>query len=507
MKVMARTTTIALSGALGIGLWSCAGSHTSKQPTGAAQRQRRAIAASSKAASSVAVVKQSPPPSGEARDVSFPPIVRSTLPNGLEINTVELHELPVAYLRLVVRSGAETDPGDRAGLSKLVAAMLEEGTKSRKSAEFSEEVEFLGADFSAWSDEENLYLGIQALSRDLPAVLAILADAALHPAFRADELKKLKRREIDRLRLREQDPSFLGAREFYKRVYGGHPYARIDTTVEVVDKLKRQDLSDWHRRFVVPNNAFLVVVGDVSAEAVRQSAEQVFKAWKGHPVAAPTYPSLPTRVGREVVVVDRPGSVQSNILIGNAALARRDPNYVPLLVANQVLGGSAASRLFMDLREKRSLTYGAYSSVGQSVETAAFRASAAVRTEVTGEALKGFFEHLQRIVSEAPPAEELRHAEQYLSDRFPLQIDTPGKVASMVGEARIFGLADDYWDSYRSQIRSITSSQALQAARRYVLPEQALVVVVGDAKKIAPQIQGFGTVTSVDAKGAPVRDP
>jgi zinc protease len=449
--------------------------------------------------------REDPPPSGPARDVSFPPITRASTESGLEVNSVEWDQLPVVYLRLVIKSGGEADPADEPGMAHLVGAMLKEGTRSRPSARLAEEVEFLGADLWVDDDEENVYIGMRALSDHLDEAMEILADVAMNPAFRGDELAKLKRREIDRLTLQQNDPNFLASQAFYRHLYGEHPYARIDTTREVVQRVRRGDLARWHRQHFVPNNAALVAVGAVSNEQVMAAANEAFGRWRRGDVPEVEYPEPPLRESREVIVVDRPESVQSVIRIGNLALERDNPSYIPLRVANQILGGSAASRLFMDLRERRSLTYGAYSRVGEAVEVAPFSAYASVRNEVTQEAMQAFFEHLDRIVSEPAPEDELANAHRYLSDRFPLTIDTPGKIAYLVADLRVYGLPDDYWDNYRTSIRQVTSAEALAAAREDIKPERALVVVVGKAADIAAPLTEFGPVTIYDTSGEEVR--
>lgn len=445
--------------------------------------------------------KQAPPASAEARDIRFPPIARTELDNGLELNTVEWHQLPVVYLRLIVRSGGETDPEELQGLSDLVASMLKEGTRRRNSAQLAEDVEFLGADLWAASDEENVYLVMRALSEHLDQAVGLLADVAMNPAFRNGELDKLKQRERNRLSLEFGRPSFLVRRATYGALYGEHPYGRYDTTPDVVDRVRRSDLASWHRTHFVPNNAVLVAVGDVTGARVQAAAEQAFGRWRRRDVPETSYPPLPNRTERSVIVVDRPESVQSTIYISNLALSRAAEDYVPLAVANQVLGGSAASRLFMDLRERRSLTYGAYSTIEERVQVAPFRAMAEVRTEVTGEAMSAFYEHLERIVSEAPPADELDNAHRYLSDSFPLQIDTPGKIAALVGELRVYGLPDDYWDTFRTRIRQVDAQEALAAARAHIHPERSLVVIVGNASAIQEELRRYGPVTVVDTDG------
>lgn len=445
--------------------------------------------------------KQPPPESGPSRDISFPPIARAEVANGLEVNTVEWHQLPVVYIRLAIRSGGEADPEGMPGMADLVATMLKEGTRRKTSAQLAESIEFLGADMWTSADEEGSAIVMRALADQLDEAMELIADVAMSPAFRTEELDKLKRRELDRLSLMKTRPSHLAGREAYGRLYGDHPYAHTDTTEEVVNRVRRNDLVRWHRRHYVPNNAFLVVAGDVTAEQVQRSAGAAFARWRAGTVPAPTYASVPERTGRQVVIVDRPQSVQSVIRIANLAVERGHDDWIPLMVANQVLGGTAASRLFMDLREQRSLTYGAYSRVSERVEVAPFTAYASVRTEVTEVAVQAFFEHLDRIVTEAPPAEEIANARRYLSDSFPLEIDTPGKIAALVADLRVFGLSDDYWDSFRTRIGEVTAEEALAAARHHIRPEEALVVIVGKAADIAEPLRRFGPVTVLNDEG------
>lgn len=445
--------------------------------------------------------REAPPPSGPRRDVAFPDVARATLPNGLEVNTVQWHQLPVVYIRLVIRSGGETDPERIPGLSDLVAQMLREGTRRRSSAELAEAVEFLGADMSTSADAENVEIVFRAMRSHLDEAMRIIAEVATEPAFKKDELEKLRRRELDRLSLSARNPTWLVRREFYKRLYGDHPYAYVDTTVEAVRRVSRNDLSRWHRTHFVPSNAFLVVTGDVTPEDVQRISGEAFARWRGRPVVAAERPAPPERTGREVVVVDRPGSAQSVIVVGNLAVHRTDATWIPLEVANQILGGSAASRLFMDLRERRSLTYGAYSVVHPRIDVGPFVASTSVRTDVTAEALGAIFEHLDRIVAEAPTASEMADAERFLADSFPLHIETPAAIGQMVEELRVFGLPDDYFDVYRSRVQEVTAEDALRAARNAVHPEKALVVVVGEAAAIAEALRPYGGVTVVQTDG------
>lgn len=448
--------------------------------------------------------KQPPPVSGTARDIQFPAIGRTRTKNGLAIHTVQLPELPVVEIELIVSSGSADDPADLPGLAQLVSQMLKEGTTRRSAAELAETIDFLGASFSVVNGQESIYLRMHALSEHLKEALGIVAEVAMRPAFSQVEFDKLKRRESDLLAMRLQNPYFLASREFFKGLYGTHPYAHIDTTPEVLKKVTRSNLMIWHQKRFTPNNALLIVAGDVSLEAVQVAAERAFAGWSPRTVPEPVYSEPPVRNHRGVILVDRPQSVQSVIMVGNLALERANTDYPSLLVANQVLGGSAAARLFMELREKRGLTYGAYSRLYEKAKVAPISAEVAVRTEGTAEAMGAMMKELEQIASQPVPASELDDAKRFLADSFPLSIDTANKIADLVADLSVFGLPDGYWDGYRSKVASVSASQALEAARRYVRPDKALVVVVGRAAAIKGALAAYGPVTVVDTNGVTI---
>lgn len=455
----------------------------------------------------VATPKQLPPGPQPRPPVRFPAIVRAETKSGLELDTVELGQLPLVQLKLVIRSGSATDPEKLPGLAHLTGAMLKEGTLRRSSVQLAEAVDYLGASLAIDSNEDRTVISIEALAEHFDQALGLIGEIATTPAFNAAELDKLKKRELARLELRAQSPHFLAARELHKAIYGAHPYAHVDTTPETIAKVRRDDLVSWHRDHFAPNNAFLIATGAVTPEQVAQSAERAFARWAKRPVPALKYPDPPARSQREVIIVDRHHSVQSVIYHGNLALPRVADDFIPLMVANQVLGGSAAARLFMDLREKRGLTYGAYSQLAERQQLAPFSAYASVRTEVTSQAMAAFEEHLLRMVREAPQADELVAAKHYLIDRFPLRIESAGKVADLVSDLRTYGLPDDYWDKFGGAIEAVTAQQALAAAQKYIRPDQSVIVVVGEAALIRPTLAAYGPTTVVDTNGKLVLKP
>jgi len=453
-----------------------------------------------------AAPKEAPPGSGPAREVNFPTVVRSQTKSGLEVNAVSMNALPTVDLKLVIRSGSASDPKNLPGVAKLVAEMLKEGTKKHTSAQIAERVDFLGARLWVDNDEENIYVQMRALAEHLDEAMDLIAEVTMRPAFSDAEFKKLKVREADSLALSEKDPNFLAAREFFKRLYGEHPYANIDTNLDVLKRVRTTDLKAYHLRHFAPNNAFLVGVGAVTVEQLQTAAERAFRGWAKRKISVDTYPEVPTRQAREVVIVDRPQSVQSVFFIGNLALDRKSPDYIPLLLANQVLGGSAASRLFMDLREKQSLTYGAYSRVYESVGVAPFRAYAAVRNEVTEQAMSAFMKHLNQIRQSAAPPTELAAAKRFLVDQLPLRLDTAKKVADLIADLRVYDLPDDYWQKFRQQVEAVTAEQALVAAQKYIDADHALVVVVGKAAAVKDTLMKYGDVLVIDSEGQVVTD-
>jgi zinc protease len=498
--ILSRSSALRL--ACMLSLAACGGG--TQQPT---TQTGKPAAGTAVASAKPAAPRNTPPEAGPRRDVRFPAITRAQTAKGLELDMIEMRQLPVVQISLVVRSGGATDPEKLPGLAQLTAAMLKEGTLKKSSAKLAEAVDFLGAQLHVASDEDSLVVTMAALSEHFEQALEIVAEVATKPAFSQDELDKLRKRELARLELNSQSPHFLARREFNKVLYGEHPYAHVDTTADVVKRVKRTDLQQWHKRYVVPNNAFLTVVGAVSPDAVKASAERVFGAWQAREVPAVASKAPPARSTREVVLVDRHNSVQSVIYYGNLALPRNDPDYVALTVANQVLGGSAASRLFMDLREKRSLTYGAYSDIDERVQVGPFLSFASVRNEVTAEAMSAFNDHLRRIVSEPPSAAELAAAKRFLIDRFPLRIETPDKIAQLLVELRTYGLPDDYWDRFGPAIEGVTAESAFAAARKHIHPEQGLIVVVGEATAVKPALDAYGPVTVVDVDGKLVVKP
>ena len=423
-----------------------------------------------------------PPTPGPARDVHLPPVRRTQLANGLEVNTVEYHTLPVLHVRLIVRAGASTDPQNLPGLAAFTGDMLKEGTRTKTSAQIAEAIEFVGGSIDVSTGPDFTSIAVSVLKDHAETAFTLLGEVLTQPSFPAVEIDKLRRRELDRLHRAQRDPAWLGRRTFYSALYGAnHPYGRYDTTPEALGRINRNEIVNYHRARYVAGNMTLTVVGDVQPANLDALLGRTLGQVRRGTAPAPTFPAMPELAARQIYLVNRPDSAQSVIRIGNPSLRRRDEDYVPFSVVNQSLGGGASSRLFMDLRELRSLTYGAYANTTDNVEVGAWVSAGSVRTPATGDALHAFLRHIECAATEAAPDAEMAQTRSYLIDSFPLSIETPGNIADLVASLRSYGLPDDYYDQYRTRVAQVDGTGALAIAQRYIHPDKAIIVVVGTA--------------------------
>jgi zinc protease len=394
-----------------------------------------------------------------------------------------------------------------AGLASFTGEMLKRGAGERTAEQIAEEIEFVGGSLDVRTEPDSTSIEVRVLRDHLDLAVGLVADLAFRPTFAEPEIAIIRQRELDRLTLMQSQPRWLGRQAFYRALYGpDHPYGYADAEPQVIGRLTRDQLVAFHRQHYVPRNAFLLVVGDADPEAVGSVARRYLGAWEDRPApdrAIPPPPAPPVG-GRRVVVVDRPETTQAQIYMGNIALERAHPAHTRLRVANQILGGSASARLFMNLRERCSYSYGIYSDVSNRLGPGPHIVGGAVEIQHTAGALREIFGELDRIRGEAPPAAELRAAQDYLVGQFPIMTETAANLAGLVSIQRVFGLPADYWSTLRSAIAGVTADQVAEVARTFIRPEDDLVVIVGDASVVAEPASHFGAVTVVDLQGRPI---
>jgi zinc protease len=437
-------------------------------------------------------LKQPPPPL-PVRAIKLPTAHETILTNGLRLIVVEDTRLPLVSYRLAMRTGDAHDPADLPGLMDMLTGLLTEGTQSRTSREIADEVARLGASLQAGANSDYATVAASSLAVYCDQILELLADVALRPVFPPNEVELAKQNTIESLKQQRAQPSFLAGEMVARVMFGAHPYHVTAPTPESVDATTRDRLVDFHRATFIPNNAVLFVAGDVQEDSVLAQVENLFGGWRPGTVIADDFPAPPQRSSRTAYIIDRPGSAQANIVISNSGITRTSADYFPLLIMHTVLGANASSRLFMNLREDKGYTYGAYSSLDARRTAGTVRATAEVRTPVTGDSLKEFFYELERIRNEPVSEKEIADAKSYLTGVFPIRLETQEGLVDQLVQIKMFGLPENYLEIYRNHIQAVTISQVQEVARKYVRPDEAALVIVGDGAQLVEQIEPYAS--------------
>ncbi|MFN0139483.1 MAG: M16 family metallopeptidase [Pyrinomonadaceae bacterium] len=447
-------------------------------------------------------LKKTPPSPLAPVEFDIPKPFKTMLENGLDVVLFEDKRLPLVSYRLAFHSGDANDPSEHTGLSSAIASMLTEGTEDYTSRQFAEKIERLGAGLSASSSEDFTIIAASALSLYSSEVLHLLAEVVLRPVFPEDELDLYRRNTVEHLKFQRSQSPFLAGEQAVRLIYGDHPYARISPAAADVEKLDRNMMSKFHASTFIPNNAMLIAVGDVERDDFLSEVNDLFGDWQQGTVPAQKFPSPPARDGRTLTLVDRPDSAQSNIVLGNLAINRTDADYFPVLVMNQVLGAGASSRIFMNLREEKGYTYGAYTRLNTKRLAGDIEATAEVRNEVTGESLKEFFYELERIRESNVGDDELADAKSFLTGVFPIRAETQEGLTNLIVNQHLYGLPENYLQTYRANIDAVTVADVKRVAGAYVRPDEMAIVIVGDATQVLPQVKAYADAVEVyDTEG------
>jgi predicted Zn-dependent peptidase len=445
------------------------------------------------------------PISREILQVKLPQPVEAKLKNGLTVLILEDRRAPFVSLQLHLDgAGALFEPAEMAGLAQTTAQMLREGTKSRSSLEIAEETDRLGASIGASASfgAPDAVLSASGLSDNFDSWFNIVADLLLQPSFPADELEKLKQRIHVQLREQRSGANFLLGERFNRVLFGEHPAARVSASAQSLNRLSREALIQWHRERYTPQNAILGIAGDVRAKEMIAKLEKRLAGWKKGVVERPWPPDPVAAKVRKVSLVHRPNSVQTTVALGNIAIDRRSPDYMPMVVMNDIIGGGASARLFLNLREEKGYTYGVYSSFSALRYPGPWRAGGNMRTEVTGAALVEFFREIRRIGEEQVSSRELEESKRSIVASFALSLEQPSRVLNFAITRKVHGLPVDYWDAYPRKIMAVTAEDVQRVARRYLNPDGLQLVAVGDATKIKSALEKYGAVEVYDSNGA-----
>lgn len=445
-----------------------------------------------------------PPASLPITAAQFPPFEEATLPSGMRLLVVSNARLPVISMSLALAAGSRYDPAGKAGLARMVADLLTKGAGTRDADAVAEAIEGVGGTIGASAGRDFLSVNVDVLSENAKLGFDLLADAVMRPAFDAREVELDRTQTLSGLQLQLSDAAATASRIFAKELYGSHPYA-VSASPASVKAITRADLVAFQNARLRPSGALLVVAGDITLARVKAMAEAAFSGWSGAPPGAVPVPAPPQRTVAEIVLVHRPGSVQSDVVVGNLTWGPASPQQYGAAIVNRVLGGGSGSRLFLDLREQKSWTYDAHSSLARFKDIGYFSAGTETRTAVTDSALTELLVQLRRIRTEPIPAGEFSDAKSALVGRFPLQVETSAQVAGQVSSAQLLGLPKDYVQTYRQKLAAVTPATALAAAQAGIQPDHALIVVVGDGAKLYDKLKAIAPVRLVSTDGAPLK--
>ncbi len=433
------------------------------------------------------------PPAGSPRPYRFPDFIRHRLPNGLGVWLVPLPERELVSIHLMTDAGAATEEEARAGIAALTAQLLVTGTERLDAASFAETTERLGIEVSSESSWDSARAGFTALGSKLDDGLALLAEMIRSPRLDEREFDRLKGERLNDILQARADPGRLADESFLREVYAADvPYGRLSAgTPESIGELDVAAARDFHASRYAPNVADIVIAGAIEPDTARATIERHLGDWPGQGAGHRTFEPR-QRGGRRVVLVDRPGSVQSELRIGHVGIDRHHPRYFPALVMAALLGGVFGSRLNRRLREELGYTYGARCSFDPRRATGPFSATAAVQTEVTVDAIRELLGQLELMGAEAPGEQELAEVRDFLVGVFPLRFETTAGIAAALEPLAGYDLPDDYWHAYRSRLESVTADDVLTAARELVRPDEALILLTGDAAKIGEELGAAG---------------
>jgi zinc protease len=446
-----------------------------------------------------AAVRPAPLP---PRPYHFPRFERRQLANGLHVVAAPVHKLPIATVVALVEAGAVCDERGQEGIARLTASLLVEGTRKNTGVQLTERFERLGASVVASTDWDGVAVTLTALTEHLAPALTLLAEVLRTPSFPQREVERLKaERQAELLQLRTE-PRGLADEMFTRALYeDASRYARPEGGTEAsVTAITRDDVVRFYERWYRPSGVTIIVAGDVGADEATALVGSSFADWTGAPAAPPRTSDAPARQSRAVHIVPKPEAPQSELRIGNVAMPRRHPDYYAAVVMNAVLGGLFSSRINLNLREQHGYTYGAFSSIDWRRQAGPFVVSTAVQSDVSAAAAQEVLNEINRIRASEVSVAELSLATSYLDGVFPIRYETTDAIAGALATLIRYDLPDDYYDSYRDRIRSVTAADVLRAAQAHLHADAIQMLVVGDVDAVRAPLEAlrFGPVHVIE---------
>ena len=427
------------------------------------------------------------------------------LKNGLKVLVVENHKLPRVSATLSLENGPIYE-GETAGVSSLTGSLLGSGTTSVSKDKYNEEIDYLGARVFFSSQSAN----INALSKYFPRVLELMADAAINPVFTQEEFDKQVAQLLDGIKSGENSVTNIANRVQNLLTYGkDHPYGEY-ASKETVEKVTLGDVHNFYKNYFVPNNAYLVIVGDVDFKSVKKLVKNNFKDWKKGLLPSYSIPEVKNVDATEINFIDMPNAVQSEVAVINTVnLKMSDSDYFSALLANKILGGGGEGRLFLNLREAHGYTYGSYSSIGNNNYTASkFEASASVRNAVTDSSAVEIVNEIKKIRKELVTEDELKNAKAAYVGSFVRNIEKPETVARFALNIETKKLPENFYETYLQKLNAVTVEDIQKAAQKFISEDQTRIIITGKAVDVLPALEKLPyKINYFDKEGNPVERP
>jgi zinc protease len=451
----------------------------------------------------VTVDRANAPLPSEPRPYHFPHITRATLPNGLRLLIAENHNAPLVSMRGLVRSGADHDEAQTAGLASVTADLLDEGAGTRDAIKLAEDIGLLGASLGTGADWDATYLSLDVLSRNAEAATAMFGDVAARPTLPEDGLERVRAERLNEILQQRNEPAAIAGKRFANLLYGTGAYGNsVIGNADSIARITIDDVRRFHREHFLPNNSSVVVSGDVKAKDAIDLLTRALGDWT--PGTEPPRPVVTPKSidATRVFIVDRPQAVQSEIRVGHIGVPRSCEDYFPLSVMNAIFGGVFNSRINLNLRERHGYTYGARSQFAFRRQAGPFVVAAPVRNEVTRESVTEMIAEMRRIRTGDLEDREMDDTKNYLMGVFPATVQTASDIASRLIDMELYGLPQDYFDRYRENIANVSKDDITRVAQKYLDPDRLLIVIVGNAAHIREPLGTLGLpVSELDIDG------
>jgi zinc protease len=429
-------------------------------------------------------------------EVKLPPITEDTLANGLVVVTIENHELPTVTMRMIVRSGSAYDPQGKGGLADFTAGLLRQGTESKTATQISEAIDFIGGSLDAGADRDAIRAGCNVLTKHLDVGLSLLADIILHPAFDTSEIERQRKQVLGDIVQSKDDPNTLCDEGFDALLFDGYPYGHpAEGTQQTVSALTRDDITTFYDNYFHPNNAFLVVAGDVTPDVIFPKISQAFSAWKATPIPSLKFPEATPPQGYKILLINKPDATQTNIRFGNLGITRQNPDYYSVLLMNYILGGGFTSRLTDVVRIKGGMTYDIRTVNEWDILPAAFYCNTFTMNDSTMSAIRAAIKVMKGMREAEVTDQEYTGAVNFYSGYYPMSLETPSQVAGEIIKIKLYGLPVSYIQDFTENIQKVTKADILHAAQKYIHPDDMVFSIVSNAASVQDSLQTLGPVT------------